>query len=220
MTKDDRDHRLYQILTIKERTMDDKDVLMDALKFHGHKCWASVAGVRVGLAALRTLAVNRSGGTQLFGIVEIGEDHGGMCFGDGVQYTTGCTFGKGNIRKEPYGKLAFTLIEKATNRSIRVSYKPTLQKQIGESAFMRKRGMGVMPDDIPLEEQMELVNLVWDAPEADVLTIGDVVVRKDAWFPEIMGFTPCAGCGELTAHAYLRVVGTKQVCIPCSGYER
>ena len=129
--------------------MDDKEILMDALKFHGHKCWASVAGVRVGLAAVRTLGVKRSGGTQLYGIVEIGEEHGGICFGDGVQYTTGCTFGKGNIRKEPYGKLAFTLIEKATNRSVRVSYKPTLQKQIGESAFMQKRGLGVMPERFP-----------------------------------------------------------------------
>ena len=200
--------------------MDDKVILTDALKFHGHKCWASVAGVRVGLAALRTLGVKRSGGTQLFGIVEIGEDHGGMCFGDGVQYATGCTFGKGNIIKKPLGKLAFTLIDKATNRSVRVSYKPTLQKQIGESAFMRKRGMGIMPDDIPLEEQEELVNLVWDAPESDVLTIGEVKQYEGDWFPEIMGFTPCAACGELTAKAYLRVLGDKQVCIPCSGYER
>jgi formylmethanofuran dehydrogenase subunit E len=200
--------------------MDDKEILMKALEFHGHRCWASVAGVRVGLAALRALGVKRAGGTQLFGIVEIGEDHGGMCFGDGVQYASGCTFGKGNIRKEPYGKLAFTLIEKASNRSVRVSYKPTLQKQIGESAFMRKRGLGVMPDEIPVEEQMELVNLVWDAPEADILTIGEVTTHKGEWFPELMGFTPCAACGELTAHAYLRVVGQKHVCIPCSGYER
>jgi len=200
--------------------MDDKQILTDALKFHGHKCYASVAGVRVGLAALRTLGVKRSGGTQLYSILETGEDHGGICFGDGVQYTTGCTFGKGNIRKQPYGKLAFTLIEKATNRAVRVSYKPTLQKQIAESAFMRKRGMGIMPDEIPEEEQMELVNLVWDAPEADVLTIGAVFEYEGKWFPEVMGFVPCAGCGELTAHAYLRVVGVKHVCIPCSGYER
>jgi formylmethanofuran dehydrogenase subunit E len=200
--------------------MEDKEILMDALKFHGHRCWASVAGVRVGLAALRTLEVKRSGGTQLYGIVEIGEDHGGMCFGDGVQYATGCTFGKGNIHKEPYGKLALQLIEKATNRLVRVSYKPTLQKKIAESAFMRKRGMGVMPDEIPLEEQMELVDLVWNAPEAAILTIGEVIAYKGEWFPEVMGFTPCAMCGELTAHAYLRVIGDKRVCIPCSGYDR
>jgi len=200
--------------------MDDKQTLLNALEFHGHRCWASVAGVRVGLAALRALGVKRSGGTQLFAIVEIGEDHGGMCFGDGVQYVTGCTFGKGNIRKQPVGKLAFTLIDKATNRAARVSYKPTLQKQIAESAFMRKRGLGVMPDEIPLEEQMELVNLVWNAPEADVLQVGEVSAYKGEWLPEVMGFVPCASCGELTAHAYLRVVGSKLVCIPCSGYDR
>ena len=154
--------------------MKDKEILLDALKFHGHKCWASVAGVRIGLAALRTLNVKRSGGTQLFGIVEIGEDHGGMCFGDGIQYTSGCTFGKGNIRKQPLGNLAFTLIEKSTNRAVRISYKPTLQKQIAESAFMRKRGEGIMPDDIPEDEQMALVNLVWDAPEEDILSIGEI----------------------------------------------
>ena len=154
--------------------MDDRQILLEALKFHGHKCWASVAGVRAGLAALRTLGVKRSGGTQLYGIVETGEDHSGMCFGDGVQYTTGCTFGKGNIRKQPYGKLAFTLIDKDTNRAVRVSYKPTLKKQIADSAFMQKRAAGIMPDEIPEEEQMELVNLVWDAPESDVLTIGEV----------------------------------------------
>jgi len=122
---------------------DDRQVLLKALEFHGHRCWASVAGVRAGLAALRELRVARSGGRQLHGFVEIGEDHGGMCFGDGVQYATGCTLGKGNLEKTPYGKL-----------------------------------------------------------------------------PEIMGFVPCAACGELTARAYLRVLGEKHLCIPCSGYER
>lgn len=49
-----------------------------------------------------------------------------MCFGDGIQYTTGCAFGKGNIRKQAYGKLVFTLIEKASGRAVSVAYKPTL----------------------------------------------------------------------------------------------
>ena len=199
---------------------DDRQALLKTLEFHGHRCWASVAGVRAGLAALRELNVQRSGGRQLHAILEIGEDHGGMCFGDGVQYTTGCTVGKGNVDKTPYGKLAVTLIERATNRAIRVSYKPTLQKRIGESAFMVKRGQGLEPDAIPEAEQMELVNLVWDAPEPDVITVGDIFQFDRDWMPEVMGFVPCAACHELTARAYLRVVGEKQVCIPCSGYER
>jgi len=200
--------------------MNDRQYLEAALKFHGHKCWASVVGVRAGLAALRTLTVPRSGGTQLYAIVETGEEHGGMCFGDGVQYTTGCTLGKGNLRKEPLGKLAVTLIEKDSNRAVRVSYKPTLGKQIADSTFMRKRAAGIMANEIPEEEQIELVNLVWDAPEEDVISIGEVFEYDGKWYPEVMGFIPCDSCGEMTAKAYLRLVGTKHVCIPCSGYDR
>jgi formylmethanofuran dehydrogenase subunit E len=198
----------------------ERDILFKALEFHGHRCWASVAGVRVGLAALRELGVKRSGGRQLHAFVEIGEDHGGMCFGDGVQYATGCTLGKGNMDKTPFGKLAVTLIERHTNRALRVSYKPTLQKAIAESAFMSKRGQGIEPDDIPEVEQMELVDLVWNAPEADILTIEPEFKFDRDWLPEVMGFVPCAACHELTARAYLRVVGDKHVCIPCSGYDR
>ena len=199
---------------------DDRQTLVNALDFHGHRCWASVAGVRAGLAALRELGVHRSGGRQLHALIEIGEDHGGMCFGDGVQYATGCTLGKGNMDKTPFGKLAVTVIERASNRAIRVSYKPTLQKRIGESAFMLKRGQGIDPDAIPEAEQLEVVDMIWNAPESDVLSLGQVFQFERDWLPEIMGFVPCAACHELTARAYLRVVGEKHVCIPCSGYER
>jgi formylmethanofuran dehydrogenase subunit E len=111
-----------------------------------------------------------------------------------VQYTTGCTFGKGNIRKQPHGKLAFTLIDKDSHRAVRVSYKPTLQKQIAASTFMQKRAAGIMPDDIPEAEQMELVDLVWNAPEEDVLTVGEVFEYAGEWYPEVMVFVSCAGC--------------------------
>lgn len=137
-----------------------------------------------------------------------------------VPDSTGCTFGKGNLEKTPYGKLAVTVIERASNRAIRISYQPTLQKKIAESPFMVKRSQGIEPDDIPEVEQMELVDLVWNAPEFDILSMGKIFSFERDWMPEIMGFIPCTACHELTARAYLRVVGDKQVCIPCSGYER
>ena len=37
--------------------MDEKEILIKALDFHDHRCWASVAGVRVGLLALEKLGV-------------------------------------------------------------------------------------------------------------------------------------------------------------------
>jgi formylmethanofuran dehydrogenase subunit E len=198
----------------------DKPILLDAFKFHGHKCWASTAGVRVGLAALRALGVKRTGSSdELHCVIEIGDNHGAQCFADGIQYATGCTLGKYNMEKAGWGKLAITLIDKKKERSVRVSYKGTYQKKIAESAFMRKRGQGISPTAIPEEEAWEMVNIIWEAPEPEVLTIGEVKPHPWKEYGEIMGLKPCQECGELTSIAYLRVVGERHVCIPCSGYK-
>jgi formylmethanofuran dehydrogenase subunit E len=198
--------------------MNDKQILLDALTFHGHKCWASTAGVRIGLAALEALGVDRSGAKSLHAIVEYGDHHGAMCFGDGIQYTAGCTFGKGNISKNAKGKLAVTLIDKANQKAVRVAYKPTLQKQIKESAFMQKRSAGIPPTQIPETEQWELVNLIWDAPAEAMMTVGPV--EKYDWQEpaEVIRFAVCSGCGELVAEPYLRVVEGNPLCMDCAGY--
>lgn len=199
--------------------MEQKQILLDALAFHGHKCWASTAGVRAGLTALRLLGVERSGAKSLHAILENGYYHGAMCFGDGVQYATGCTFGKGNIEKVAKGKLAVILIDKKAMKAVRVSYRPTLQKQIKDSSFMQKRSAGVPPTQIPEAEQWELVNLIWEAPEDAVLLAGPVVTYSWNEPQEIMRFAVCSGCGELVAESYLRVVEGNQLCIDCSGYS-
>lgn len=197
----------------------NRETLLKAFDFHGHQCWASTAGVRAGLAALRALGVGRTGNSsELHCLVEIGDNHGAQCFADGIQYATGCTLGKFNIEKCGWGKLAITLIDKKKERSVRVAYKGTHQKRIAESAFMRKRGQGIPPTQIPDEQAWEMVDILWKAPEGEVLTVGEVKPHPISDFGEIMGLLPCAECGELTSIAYLRVVGERHVCIPCSGY--
>jgi len=199
---------------------DDKQALADAFKFHGHICWASAAGVRAGLAALRKLNVKRTGFSgELHCIVEIGNNHGAQCFADGVQYATGCTLGKANIEKAGWGKLALTLIDKKKEKAVRVSYKPGRHEQIAVSSFMKKRGLGVPPTEIPEEEAWEMVDIIWDAPEGEVLSMGEVKDYPWEEYGEIMGLRPCDDCGEMVSVAYLRIVGDKHMCIPCSGYE-
>lgn len=199
--------------------MEDKHTLFDMLTFHGHKCWASTAGLRAGLAALRALGAKRSGAKSLHAILETGYHHAAGCFGDGVQYATGCTFGKGNIEKNPKGKLAVTVIDKANEKAVRISFKPTLREKIRKSAFMRKRTQGSQPDHIPEEEQMELVNLIWDAPEEDILTTGAVQDYEWEEPEELMRMVICDGCGEMVAESYMRVVSGRPFCIDCSGYD-
>ena len=200
--------------------MDDTAIRDQALAFHGHKCWASTAGVRLGLAAMRELGVSRAGAKELHAIIEIGDYHGGMCFGDGVQFTTGCTFGKGNIEKSGEGKFAVTLIDKKSNRAVRVAYKPTLQPKIKATPFMVKRSAGVPASQIPDEEQMEVVHLVWDAPAADVMKVGPIESRAWSEPEEVVRFLVCPKCGELVAEPYARVAEGAVVCSACSGYPR
>jgi len=200
--------------------MDDNDILTGTLAFHGHKCWASTAGVRLGLAAMAALGVERAGSKQLHAVIETGEYHGGMCFGDGIQFTTGCTFGKGNIEKSGEGKFAVTLIDKSTKRAVRVAYRPTLQPRIKASPFMQKRAAGVPPTEIPDEEQMEVVHLVWDAPAEEIMTVGPIEARAWSEPEEVVRFLVCPSCGELVAEPYARVAEGRVVCAACSGYPR
>ncbi len=201
--------------------MQNLEVYEDVFKFHGHICWASAAGARAGLAAMRELSVKRTGTSgDLHCIVEIGENHGAQCFTDGVQSVTGCTLGKDNIEKAGWGKLALTLIDKKNEKSVRVSYKPTHQKTIAGSEFMKKRGMGVPPDQVPEEDAWEMVRIIIDAPEEEVLKVEEVKPHPFQDLGEVMGLRPCAECGELVSLPYLRVVGDHHVCIPCSGYDR
>jgi formylmethanofuran dehydrogenase subunit E len=86
---------------------------------------------------------------------------------------------------------------------------------------MKKRAQGVPPTQISKEEAWEMVNIIWEAPESEVLSIGQV--KECEWgddFGEIMGLVPCDNCGELVARAYIRLVGKRKMCIPCSGYGR
>ncbi|GAQ95121.1 formylmethanofuran dehydrogenase subunit E [Thermodesulfovibrio aggregans] len=55
---------------------------------------------------------------ELLTVLETGYNHGAGCFGDGVQFATDCTAGKGNLIKKPRGKLAFTLIDPKQGKQI------------------------------------------------------------------------------------------------------
>jgi formylmethanofuran dehydrogenase subunit E len=199
------------------------ELLNKMFEFHGHKCWASALGLRAGLFALEKLGVERAKAKELYIILETGYHHGAGCFGDGVQFATGCTLGKGNLIRRPRGKLAFTLIDPKQGKEIRLCFNPKIGEKIGASNFMKKRAAGVPPHEIPEEAVLEVINLVLDSPIEEVLLIGEV---KESHFEspvEVMGLEVCEICKEPVAKAYVRIIGggqsIKKVCIDCSGYE-
>jgi len=198
---------------------DLKELLEVGLKFHGHKCPAMPMGLRAGTAAMKALGVIRSQDKELYVIAETGKGHAAGCFLDGIMTTTGCTYGKGNIEKRYFNKMAFTLIDQKTGRAVRISLKPEFFEKALNSPFVQKRKAGVPPQDIEPEITDPLVERILNLDESAFLNIGpvhQVEVKKGK-----PSFTakPCADCGELTFVNKLRVTEDgKLVCMPCSGY--
>ncbi|RMG56190.1 MAG: tRNA CCA-pyrophosphorylase [Acidobacteria bacterium] len=196
--------------------MIDKELLVFGQRFHGHKCPAMPMGLRVGDAAMRALGVERAKDGQLVALVELGDDHCATCFADGIQVITGCTFGKGNIKKLHYGKWGVTLIDKKSGRAVRVTPKAEAMLASKESPFFRDyREKGVPASEVPPEVVEPLIERVMSAPDEQILNIGEV--HNYSWEDPPHSFSSfvCDRCGEMVAEPYGRILGDEKVCIPC-----
>ena len=198
---------------------DFQEIFETGLKFHGHKCPAMPLGLRAGLAAMKALGVERSKDKELYIKAETGKGHAAGCFLDGLMTATGCTYGKSNIEKLYYNKMAFTLIDTETNRAVRVSLKPDFFEKALSSPFVKKREAGVKPQDIEPEITDPQVERIKGLPESDFLDIGEVHTVNFKKGKALFNAKRCDKCGELTFVNKLRMVPDgKAVCIPCSGY--
>jgi len=198
----------------------DKRLLEMGIAFHGHKCPAMPLGIRVGLTAMKVLGVDRASNKELHCLCETGFAHATMCFVDGVQVATGCTFGKANIEKLDYEKNAITLIDVKTKRAVRVALNPEFQKKGLASEFVKLRSSGVAPKDIAPEIVDPMIERIWSLPDEAILTVGEV--HEVDWRPRKGTFewAACEECGEVTFAHGVRLAAGKHLCIPCSGYNR
>ncbi len=192
------------------------ELFATGLTFHGHKCPAMPMGLRAGLAAMQALGVERSQDKELRVLSETGEGHAAGCFLDGIMTATGCTYGKSNIKKLYYNKMAFTLIDAKTGRAVRVSLKPEFFANALNSPFVQQRKAGVPPQDIPAELTDPLVAKILSLPVENFLQISAI---KQVDLPQGKGVfevEPCAKCGELTFVNKLQDSSAGRLCIPCA----
>ena len=188
-----------------------------AYKFHGHKCPAMPMGLRAGLAAMRVLGVERSQDKELVVEAETGKGHAAGCFLDGVMTATGCTYGKANIQKLYYSKMAFTLTDTKSGRSVRVSLKPEFFEKALQSPFVQERKKGVPPQAIPATITDPLVDRILHIPESDFLNIGEVFVKEIKKSSGNFDIARCAKCGEAVFTDKLtESADGRMLCIPCS----
>jgi len=193
-----------------------KEFLKAGQQLHGHKCPAMPLGLRAGAAAMNALAVARAKEKELSVELELGDDHCAHCFADGVQMITGCTFGKGNIRKVGYGKFGVTVTEQATGRSVRVV--PRAEAQLASRRtpyFLEYRAKGVAASKVPDEVVDPVIEQLMGAPQEKLLTVGAEFRVEVKQRPETFDTGVCQRCGELVIERYLRADGEQMVCIPC-----
>ena len=185
-----------------------KDFYDHGLALHGHKCPAMPMGLRVGAAALNALGVERAADGQLLALVELGEDHCATCFADGVQMVTGCTFGKGNIKKLHYGKWGVTLVEVATGRAVRVTPRAEAMLANKQTSFFKDyREKGIPASQVPLEVVQPLVDRVMNAPVEQLLTVGPVFDHPVEQHAHSFAGLVCEACGEMMVEGYARLAG-------------
>ena len=208
------------IMTTKKSTVSKKiiasDFLAAGLQLHGHKCPAMPLGLRVGAAAMNALGVERAQDGQLLALVELGDGHCATCFGDGVQMITGCTFGKGNIKKLHYGKWGVTIVETKTGRAVRVTPRAEAMLANKKSAFFTEYRMkGIPASQVPPAVVDPLVAKVLSMPEEQLVTIGkEFHYQLPKKIESFDGFV-CDYCGEMVVEGYGRPLGEKKVCQPC-----
>jgi len=85
-----------ETLTIDPRTADLKEMIVRGTLLHGHLGPFLVAGIRMGLLALREL--ESPGYFGLRAESQAGQTTPLSCLNDGVQIGSGCTAGKGNLQ--------------------------------------------------------------------------------------------------------------------------
>jgi formylmethanofuran dehydrogenase subunit E len=192
-----------------------KEEFTAALVFHGHKCPAMPLGYRAAEVAMRVLGVQRAQDKELYVISETGKGHAAGCFLDGIMSATGCTYGKSNIKKLYYNKMAFTLIDIAGQKAVRVRLQDEFFGNMLNSPFVNLRKDGVPPQDIPVAVVDPLVEKVLQMPEEVFLDVGPVEKYE---FPKGCGCFEtvlCAKCGERVFADKVIKSDSGTVCIPC-----
>jgi formylmethanofuran dehydrogenase subunit E len=194
-------------------------ILEASFVIHGHICGGMPLGFRAGLKALQALGVEREANMAKVVFVETGTGHAAGCFADGVQMSTGCTFGKGLIQRAEYGKWALNLVDKATRRAVRVAVKPEVMKASFESPFVKLRHQGVPPTEISLDISRLLVEGLFKKKDEE-LFVGSGIFEYPlpADSAPCFNLVTCSGCGEMVAENKVRVKDGKFICLPCSGY--
>jgi formylmethanofuran dehydrogenase subunit E len=190
-----------------------ESMMKQAVKFHGHSCPGLAIGVVVSKIALEN--AKRAADEELVAVVE-----NDACGIDAIQVLTGCTFGKGNLIHNDYGKSVYTFYNRNTDKAIRIS----LKNDIFDSGDgQRRRELSKKINDgtatnteIKEHEKLrdEFRSYILDSADRlfNIQEIDIVSPSKARRFDNIK----CELCGEPVMATRIQNIAGQRVCMPCA----
>lgn len=173
--------------------MNRQELWEKCVAFHGHACGGLTIGFQAALYAAELLELSFSDDEQAVCIAE-----NDACGIDAIQVVLGCSVGKGNLLFHMRGKQAFSFYNRQTGASVRL--------------VLRRK-----PEGMSREESFHYYQSH---------TPGELFDRKETTIrlPErarIFDSYVCDCCGETTGANWLRLAGTRKLCLDCyKTYDR
>ena len=188
------------------------EVIDEVVEFHGHSC----PGLTIGIRAAE-LALVRFGPEDDEDLVCVAESD--SCAVDAVQYLSGCTLGKGNLKVRDWGKMVFTFFDRRSGEGVRLLLRPDLFPEIkGRIAALEEkmRRDGATHDDEHamhhLRDDLRVAMLNADLEEMFEVSSPQVKMPDEA---QILPSGICDACGERIMSTRLRDLEGRSLCIPC-----
>ncbi len=182
---------------------------------HGHECPPLVLGLRAGFAAMSRLGVGRAADRELFAFVELGSDHYAQGFADGVQFATGCTFGKDLIARLPQGKASVRLVDQAGGRAVRVVPRAETIAALERSEWFRSCSVRGKFADACIRLAGPIIDDILLASDDALFTVSPVFPLRIDYPRPRFETVVCDGCGESVLASYTRELDGKRLCIAC-----
>lgn len=188
----------------------------DVTAFHGHVCPGSALGFKAASLGLKKLKSSKSPDEEIVAIVE-----NDSCAVDAIQVLSGCTFGKGNLIFNDFGKQVYTFLNRSTEEGVRISLKDSFEmdKIDPELSTLRKKissgAANTQEKDILKEKISYVTEKILQMDEEEIFQSEEVKIPtppKASLFKSIK----CSLCGELVSEHRTKELEGVKICIPCS----
>ena len=156
--------------------------------FHGHECGGLTIGYKAAEYAIKLLDLDFSDDEQ---VVRIAEND--ACGIDAIQVMLGCSVGKGNLLFHLRGKQAFNVYNRATGQSVRLVLNPK-------------------PEGITRKE--DSFRYYQESRPEDLFTVKETTIPLPNP-AQIFDSYRCDCCGEVTGSNWIRLAGSKKLCLDC-----